>query len=50
MTWTIKPEALDHGVDALAVIAILGVAYLGQYDMAIMGLVSIALGKKVIAK
>lgn len=45
----VTEKALDHGVDAIAAVGIVAVAYFGIVDpYAIAGLVSIALGKRLL--
>lgn len=45
----ITEKAMDHGVDALCALGIVGAVALGNSDMTVIGgLVSIALGKRVI--
>lgn len=46
----VSPKQLDHITDMLAVIGIVGVSIFNQYDVAIWGLVSLGLGKKIVQK
>lgn len=47
----ITEKVIDHGVDALCAVGIAATAYVGAADTAVIGgLVSIALGKRIVKK